>query len=109
MRKQRFGRIINIASSSFKEPINNLILSNTFRTGVLGLSKTLATELAPYNILINTIGPGRISTERVEKLDLEIRKKKVASTSMRLGKNSLNQSHWADMEHPMNWQGSLFS
>lgn len=75
MRKQRFGRIINIASSSFKEPINNLILSNTFRTGILGLSKTLATELAPYNILINTIGPGRISTERVEKLDLEFAKK----------------------------------
>jgi 3-oxoacyl-[acyl-carrier protein] reductase len=75
MRKQHFGRIINFASSSFKEPIKNLILSNTFRTGILGLAKSLAIELAPFNILINTIGPGRILTERVEELDLEFAKK----------------------------------
>ncbi|MBS4172312.1 SDR family oxidoreductase [Bacillus sp. FJAT-49736] len=63
------GKIINIASSSIKEPIPGLILSNTFRTGIVGLSKTLATELAPYNILINTVGPGRIATDRVKHLD----------------------------------------
>ena len=71
MRMQHFGRIVNFASSSFKQPIDNLILSNTFRTGILGLAKTLSVELAPYNILVNTIGPGRIETERLAELDVE--------------------------------------
>ncbi|KKK34378.1 3-oxoacyl-ACP reductase [Mesobacillus campisalis] len=63
------GRVINIASSSIKEPIPGLILSNTFRTGIVGLTKTLAQELAPYEILINTVAPGRIATDRVRHLD----------------------------------------
>ncbi|GIN83908.1 3-oxoacyl-ACP reductase [Heyndrickxia sporothermodurans] len=67
--KQNGGRIINIASSSIKEPIPGLILSNTFRTGIVGLSKTLSMELAKYNILVNTVGPGRIATDRVKHLD----------------------------------------
>lgn len=67
--KQQGGKILNIASSSIKEPIPGLILSNTFRTGIVGLSKTLASEFAPYNILINTIAPGRIATDRVRHLD----------------------------------------
>lgn len=67
--KEQGGKIVNIASSSIKEPISGLILSNTFRTGIVGLSKTLASELAPYNILINTIAPGRIATDRVKHLD----------------------------------------
>jgi 3-oxoacyl-[acyl-carrier protein] reductase len=69
MRANQFGRIINFASSSFKQPLENLILSNTFRTGVLGLAKSLSTELGPDGILINTIGPGRIATDRVGQLD----------------------------------------
>lgn len=67
--KKQGGKIINIASSSIKEPIPGLILSNTFRTGIVGLSKTLAQEFAPYNILINTVAPGRISTDRLKELD----------------------------------------
>jgi 3-oxoacyl-[acyl-carrier protein] reductase len=67
--KKQGGRIVNIASSSIKEPIPGLLLSNTFRTGIVGLSKTLASELAPYNILVNTVAPGRIATERVAQLD----------------------------------------
>lgn len=67
--KKHGGKIINIASSSVKEPIPGIILSNTFRLGIVGLSKTLADELAPYNILVNTVGPGRIATERVIHLD----------------------------------------
>ncbi|MBG9568645.1 SDR family oxidoreductase [Brevibacillus agri] len=69
MRAKQFGRIVNFASSSFKQPLENLILSNTFRTGVLGLAKTLSAELGPDGILINTIGPGRIATDRVQQLD----------------------------------------
>ena len=67
--KKNGGRIINIASSSIKEPIPGLILSNTFRTGIVGLSKTLAEEFAPYQILVNTVGPGRIATDRIVHLD----------------------------------------
>lgn len=69
MRKQGSGHIINFASSSIKQPIDNLILSNTFRAGIVGLSKSLSQELAQDNILINTVGPGRIATDRVAHLD----------------------------------------
>ncbi len=67
--KKKGGKIVNIASSSVKEPIPGLILSNTFRTGIIGLTKTLASELAQYEILINTVAPGRIATDRVASLD----------------------------------------
>ncbi|NMH73239.1 SDR family oxidoreductase [Bacillus sp. RO2] len=67
--KKNGGKIINIASSSIKEPIPGLLLSNTFRTGIVGLTKTLASELAVDNILINTVAPGRIATDRVAFLD----------------------------------------
>jgi 3-oxoacyl-[acyl-carrier protein] reductase len=67
--KKQGGKIVNIASSSIKEPIPGLILSNTFRTAIVGLAKTLSVELASDNILINTVGPGKIATDRVEHLD----------------------------------------
>ena len=69
MRQRGGGRIVNIASSSIKEPIQNLILSNTFRAGLVGLAKSLAIELAADGILVNTLGPGRISTERSASID----------------------------------------
>ncbi len=69
MRERGGGRIVNIASSSIKQPIENLILSNTLRAGIAGLAKSLSFELAPEGILINTLGPGRISTERSASFD----------------------------------------
>jgi 3-oxoacyl-[acyl-carrier protein] reductase len=69
MRERGGGRIVNIASSSVKQPIENLILSNTFRAGIAGLAKSLAIELGPDGILVNTIGPGRISTARSQSMD----------------------------------------
>lgn len=69
MKKQQFGRIINISSSSTKEVIDGLILSNTFRAGMVGFSKSLAREVAADNILVNTVGPGRIATDRVAELN----------------------------------------
>jgi 3-oxoacyl-[acyl-carrier protein] reductase len=69
MKKQKSGHIINFTSSSMKQTLDNLILSNTFRAGVVGLAKGLSQELARDNILINTIGPGRIATDRVAHLD----------------------------------------
>lgn len=69
LKKSGAGRIANVASISVKQPIDGLILSNTFRTGIAGLAKTLAGEFAPYGILINTVGPGRIATDRTLYLD----------------------------------------
>ncbi|WP_024821321.1 MULTISPECIES: SDR family oxidoreductase [Aminobacterium] len=69
MKVQKWGRIVNSTSSSVKQVIENLILSNTFRLGVIGLTKTLSQELAPYNILVNAIGPGRFDTQRIRQLD----------------------------------------
>jgi 3-oxoacyl-[acyl-carrier protein] reductase len=69
LRRSGGGRIVNFTSSSVKSPIENLILSNTFRTGVLGLTKTLAAELGKDGILVNVVGPGRIQTDRIEHLD----------------------------------------
>ena len=72
MKKAGYGRIITIASSSVKQPIPNLVLSNAMRTGILGLAKTLSRELGPHNILVNVIVPGRIATERVDQLDQRV-------------------------------------
>jgi 3-oxoacyl-[acyl-carrier protein] reductase len=69
MRERGFGRIVNVASSSIKQAIEDLILSNTFRAGVAGLAKSLSFELAPDGILVNTLGPGRISTGRSAAID----------------------------------------
>ena len=69
MRERGDGRIVNVASSSIKQPIENLILSNTFRAGIAGLAKSLSFELAPDGILVNTLGPGRISTQRSAAID----------------------------------------
>jgi 3-oxoacyl-[acyl-carrier protein] reductase len=69
LRQNGGGRILNITSTSIKQPISGLILSNTFRAGILGLAKSLAIELAPENILVNTIAPGRIATDRIIELD----------------------------------------
>ncbi|ANU16061.1 3-oxoacyl-ACP reductase [Planococcus maritimus] len=68
MKAQQFGRIINISSSSTKEVIDGLILSNTMRAGMVGFAKTLSREVAGDNILVNTVGPGKISTDRVAEL-----------------------------------------
>jgi 3-oxoacyl-[acyl-carrier protein] reductase len=88
--KQEGGRIINLASSSIKTPIPGLILSNTFRTGIVGLTKTLAEEFAPYNILINTVAPGRIATDRITYLD-ELRAKKTGVSLEEIEEQSKKQ------------------
>jgi 3-oxoacyl-[acyl-carrier protein] reductase len=59
------GRIVNIESSSVREPIDGLALSNAVRPGVIGWAKTLAREVGTKGITVNTIAPGRIDTERL--------------------------------------------
>ena len=67
--KANGGRIVNNTSSSIKQAIDNLLFSNVFRTGIVGLTKSLAKEFGQYNILVNVVGAGKISTERVNQID----------------------------------------
>lgn len=62
------GRIVAIESSSVREPLANLALSNAVRPGVVGWLKTLARELGPDGITVNTIAPGSIDTDRLRTL-----------------------------------------
>ena len=68
MKAQRWGRIITITSQAVKQPVANLILSNSVRASVVGLMKTLASELGSYNITVNNVMPGYTKTARLEKL-----------------------------------------
>jgi 3-oxoacyl-[acyl-carrier protein] reductase len=68
MRERRWGRIVNVASSSVREPIPGLALSNAHRMAAVGLLKTLATEVAGDGITVNTVATGRFATERVADL-----------------------------------------
>ena len=65
LRKSTAGRILNIESSTVREPADNLALSNAVRPGVVGWAKTLSRELGPEGITVNTIAPGRIDTARL--------------------------------------------
>lgn len=88
MRKSGGGRIVNYTSSSVKQVLDNLILSNTFRMGVMGLTKTLSQEFGKDNILINVMGPGRIGTDRIKHLD-SIRAEKSNLTIEEVKENTL--------------------
>jgi len=68
MKKQKWGRIVMITSVSVKQPIDNLILSNTARTGVIGFMKSVSNAVARDGITINAVCPGYTRTQRVEKL-----------------------------------------
>ncbi len=65
MRAQRWGRVVTLTSTSVKQPIDGLILSNGVRAAVVGMLKTLAAEYGPDNILFNNAGPGLIATDRL--------------------------------------------
>ena len=65
LRESGRGRIVAIESSSVREPLANLALSNAVRPGVVGWLKTLAREVGPDGITVNTIAPGRIDTDRL--------------------------------------------
>jgi len=66
MKKEGFGRIINIISTSVKQPIDGLGVSNTIRAAVASWSKTLANELGPFGITVNNVLPGFTETERLD-------------------------------------------
>jgi 3-oxoacyl-[acyl-carrier protein] reductase len=68
MRQRQWGRIINVTSIAVKQPVDNLILSNSVRSAVTGFARTLANEVATDGITVNNILPGYTRTERVEVL-----------------------------------------
>jgi 3-oxoacyl-[acyl-carrier protein] reductase len=68
MRARKWGRVIFLTSMAAKQPITGLLLSNTARSGLLGFAKTLATEVARDNVLVNTVLPGHYDTQRALEL-----------------------------------------
>jgi 3-oxoacyl-[acyl-carrier protein] reductase len=68
MQKQKWGRIVTITSSSVKQPIPDLVLSNSIRTGVVGLVKSLSILYGRDGILVNNVGPGYTRTDRLKEL-----------------------------------------
>jgi 3-oxoacyl-[acyl-carrier protein] reductase len=68
MRERRWGRIVALTSSSVKQPISTLVLSNAFRTALVSALKTLSNEVAAEGITVNAIATGRIRTQRLQSL-----------------------------------------
>lgn len=68
MKERRWGRIVNITSIAVKQPVDNLILSNSLRAAVTGMARTLANEVAPFGVTVNNVMPGYTRTARVEEL-----------------------------------------
>ena len=68
MKERRWGRILNITSIAVKQPVENLMLSNSLRAGLTGFARTLANEVAAQGITVNNILPGYTRTERLEEL-----------------------------------------
>jgi 3-oxoacyl-[acyl-carrier protein] reductase len=69
MRVRGWGRIVNITSIAVKQPIPDLILSNTVRSGLVAMAKTLADEVAPEGVTVNNVCPGYMLTDRVRALN----------------------------------------
>ena len=68
MREEQYGRIINIISTSVKEPLENLGVSNTTRAAVANWSKTMSKELGAFGITVNNVLPGYTKTSRLEEI-----------------------------------------
>lgn len=86
MKERRWGRILNITSIASKQPVDNLILSNSLRAAVTGFAKTLANEVAPLGITVNNILPGYTRTERVVQLAETIAQKEGISPAQATAK-----------------------
>lgn len=70
MKEKRWGRIINITSIAVKQPLENLMLSNSLRNGVIGFAKTLSNEVGKFNITVNNVAPGYTLTKRLYELSV---------------------------------------
>src|SRR5687768_10300364 len=68
MKERRWGRILNVTSIAAKQPVDNLMLSNSIRAAVIGFARTLATEVAPFGVTANNLLPGFTRPERMVEL-----------------------------------------
>jgi len=68
LRKNQWGRIVNILSVTVKQPKTSLLISNTMRPGIVGFAKSISIELAKENITVNNVAPGYTKTERLDEL-----------------------------------------
>lgn len=81
MKQAGFGRIINVISTSVKQPLPNLGVSNTIRGAVASWSKTLASELGPFGITVNNILPGATATDRLTSIIARVAEQTKRTTS----------------------------
>ncbi len=68
MRQRRWGRIVNIQSATVRQPADNFVLSNSIRPGVAGLTRSLVSEISREGITVNTVCPGRILTDELQRV-----------------------------------------
>lgn len=90
MIEQKNGRIINVSSLSVKEPINNLVLSNSIRSAVAAWSKSLSNEVAQHNVTINNVLTGYFDTERIQKL-IKVESEQTGKSSEEIRKSRENK------------------
>lgn len=90
MKKSGYGRIINIISTSVKQPLNGLGVSNTIRGAVANWSKTLANELGQYGITVNNVLPGATDTVRLKSI-IENKAEKTGQSTTNLAQNMANE------------------
>ena len=89
MKEKNWGRIITVTSLSVQEPIKTLAVSNAIRSAVVSMLKSLADEVASYNITVNCIAPGMIQTDRLDQL-MEARIKRSGQTKEEYDKQTLS-------------------
>jgi 3-oxoacyl-[acyl-carrier protein] reductase len=93
MKREGYGRIINVISTSVKEPLKGLGVSNTIRGAVASWAKTLATEVAPHGITVNNVLPGATATDRLSSL--------VSTRATRSGRSESEVTREIEEEIPM--------
>lgn len=82
MKQRHWGRILNVTSIAAKQPIEGLMLSNSVRAAVIGFARTLANEVAPFNVTVNNLLPGYTRTDRVHELSRAAGGKEGGSTDI---------------------------
>jgi 3-oxoacyl-[acyl-carrier protein] reductase len=90
MKKNKYGRIINVISTSVKIPIKGLGVSNTVRGAMASWSKTLSLELAPFGITVNNVLPGSTKTGRIESL-IQTRSQKSGRSEAEIRQEMINE------------------
>ena len=80
MKQRRWGRILNVTSIAVKQPVENLMLSNSLRAAVTGWARTLANEVGEFGVTVNNLIPGYTRTERVVELSQVIAKRESITT-----------------------------